>query len=96
MPTAVKSKAKEVTKVAKDQKVENWSAVPARYVENASQVVSVSSENIYQVNASVPGPDIESALASGALLEGWMVLNYEKIAQGIGIPFMMMGLVFWA
>jgi len=93
LPNAIKSKAKEVADVAKDAKVEGWAAVPVRYLQAGGQAVIAPSENVHELYASVPKADVESALASGVLLEGWMVLNYERIAQGIGIPFMMMGLI---
>jgi SSS family solute:Na+ symporter len=93
LPNAVKSKAKEVTKAAKDEKVEGWVAVPVRYVQETGQSVKPPSENTYELFASVPKGDIDSALSTGTLLGSWKVMNYERIAHGVGIPFMMMGLI---
>jgi SSS family solute:Na+ symporter len=93
LPKAVKNKAKEVTEAAKDKEVEGWAAVPVRYIPQANRLVELPSETTYELYASVPQADVESALAEGTLLGSWMVLNYERIAHGVGIPFMMMGLI---
>jgi hypothetical protein len=93
LPKAVKNKAKEVTEVQKDKEVAGWVAVPLRYIPQTDRPAELPPETIYELYASVPEADIESALAGGTLLGSWMVLNYERIAHGVGIPFMMMGLI---
>jgi hypothetical protein len=41
----------------------------------------------------VPEKDVTAALAAGTLPSIWKVANYGHITHGIGIPFMMMGLI---
>jgi SSS family solute:Na+ symporter len=92
LAAAIKNKAKEATNAPKDAKVEGWVAVPVR---NVSTTVDAQLEEgkVYELYASVPEPDIAAALEADSIPSDWMVLNYERIAQGWGIPFMMMGLI---
>jgi SSS family solute:Na+ symporter len=64
-----------------------------RYIPQTDRPAELTSETIHELYASVPQADVESALAGGTLLGSWEVLNYERIAHGVGIPFMMMGLI---
>jgi SSS family solute:Na+ symporter len=93
LPVAIKIKAREVTGAGKDQNVEGWAGVPVRYLSTAAEVSQLPSDKTVLLLATVPEADLSSALKEQQLPEGWIVVNYEKIAQGIGIPFMMMGLI---
>jgi hypothetical protein len=93
LPVAIKMEAREVAEVAKDQKVEGWIAVPLRYLQTLPDTSQLPSDKIIDVSAAVPNADLDSALQTQQLPADWTVVNYERIAQGIGIPFMMMGLI---
>jgi SSS family solute:Na+ symporter len=93
LPAAIKRQARETTAVAKDEKVEGWSAVPARYLQTAAEAEQSLSGQTAIVFAAVPEADLSSALAAQQLPADWSVVNYERIAHGVGIPFMMMGLI---
>jgi hypothetical protein len=93
LPAGVKNAAREATGAAKDESVEGWLAVPARYIEQAGNPPRPLPGKTVEVWASAPKAELEAALAAGTLMEGWMVINYENITHGKGIPFMMMGLI---
>lgn len=93
LPVAIKSKVRTVSHVSKDAEVQGWVAVPVRYVDTAVKAGELPPDKIVEVWASAPIAEVEAALAAGTMLEGWVVINYENISHGIGIPFMMMGLI---
>jgi SSS family solute:Na+ symporter len=93
LPVAIKMKAREVDGAAKDEKVEGWAGVPVRYLQGSAEASQSPSDKIVLLLAAVPEPDLSSALKAQQLPQDWVVVNYERIAHGIGIPFMMMGLI---
>jgi SSS family solute:Na+ symporter len=93
LPAAIKRQARETTDVAKDEKVEGWSSVPVRYLQAPAEAEQSLSDKTAVVFAAVPEADLSSALAAQQLPADWSVVNYERIAHGVGIPFMMMGLI---
>ncbi|TFG45422.1 MAG: hypothetical protein E4H40_08300, partial [Candidatus Brocadiia bacterium] len=104
LPVAIKSKAREFTQseikkggkkdvVTRDAVIEGWAAVPKRYVQAALTSGQLASGKVFEVWASAPLIEVEAALASGQLLDNWFVVNYENVTHGIGIPFMMMGIL---
>jgi SSS family solute:Na+ symporter len=97
LPNAIKNTAREETEDSKkDAVIEGWKAVPLRYVQPALESAQPTSNKVVQVWASAPEAEVETALAAGTMLQGWMVINYENINHGVGIPFMMMGLILLA
>jgi SSS family solute:Na+ symporter len=93
LPAAIKRQAREVTAAAKDEKVEGWSAVPVRHLQPSAETEQSFSDQTVEVFAAVPEADLKSALETQQLPQDWTVVNYERIAHGVGIPFMMMGLI---
>ncbi|MHC4535363.1 MAG: sodium:solute symporter family transporter [Planctomycetota bacterium] len=68
-------------------------ALPARYLQPALDSKAIARDNIIETKGSVPAAELTAALASGTLPSNWMVANYGRVTHGIGIPFMMMGLI---
>ena len=93
LPAAVKNAAREETETAKDQKVEGWLAAPVRYVQPAMISGQSPTDEIVEVFAAAPEAEVESALETGQMLDDWFIINYERINHGLGIPYMMMGLI---
>jgi hypothetical protein len=53
----------------------------------------VSRDKIVLANGSVPEDELTGALVSDTLPESWKVSNYGNVTHGLGIPFMMVGLI---
>jgi SSS family transporter len=68
-------------------------ALPARYLQPALDSNVVTRDNIIETKGPVPVTELTAALASGTLPSTWMAANYGRVTHGIGIPFMMMGLI---
>jgi len=68
-------------------------ALPVRHLQPALDANVASADTFIKTNGSVPATELTAALAAGTLPSGWMVANYGNITHGIGIPFMMMGLI---
>jgi SSS family solute:Na+ symporter len=86
----IKNAARQAAGAAKDEKVEGWVAVPARYAPAAAEAPPAGTERVW---ASVPEAEVTAAMAAGTMPANWKVANYEHVTHGMGIPFMMMGLI---
>ncbi len=78
---------------AKHKIAAGYVALPARYLQTALESNVVTIDNIIETKGSVPAAELTAALASGTLPSAWKVANYGRVTHGIGIPFMMMGLI---
>jgi SSS family solute:Na+ symporter len=75
---------------------ERYVAAPARVLGPALETAAVSRGNVVLADGSVPESELIEALATGSLPADWTVSNYGHVTHGLGIPFMMMGLVLLA
>jgi|GEM_PF-17175 len=91
LPGGIKNAARQAAGAAKDERVDGWVAVPARYVPVAA--AEERPEGTVRVWASVPEAQVIDAIAAGTMPADWKVANYEHVTHGVGIPFMMMGLI---
>jgi hypothetical protein len=78
---------------AKQKTATGYVALPARYLKSALDSNVIAIDNIIETKGSVPVAELTAALASGTLPSAWTVANYGRVTHGIGIPFMMMGLI---
>ena len=78
---------------AKQRVSTDYMALPVRYLQPALDANVVAADTFIKTNGSVPATELAAALATGTLLTGWKVANYGHVTHGIGIPFMMMGLI---
>jgi len=78
---------------ARKRVAEGYVASPVRVLGPAIEGAIVSQGNVVLTSGSVPEDELTGALATGTLLEGWTVSNYGNITHGLGIPFMMVGLI---
>jgi len=78
---------------AKQKIAAGYIALPKRYLQPALDSNVVAIDNIIETKGSVPVTELTAALASGTLPSAWMVANYGRVTHGVGIPFMMMGLI---
>ncbi len=72
---------------------DDYVALPTRLLPSDLDDQSLTTCAIIQTMGSVPENELTAALTAGSLPAIWTVLNYERVAHGLGIPFMMMGLV---
>ncbi len=72
---------------------DGYVALPTRLLPSDLDDQSLTTCAIIQTMGSVPENELTAALTAGSLPAIWTVLNYERVAHGLGIPFMMMGLV---
>ena len=93
LPVGIRNKARDVTDSPRDAVIDGWVAVPVRYVQAAVESGQLLSGKVVTAWASAPTAEVEAALKAAQMPEAWMVANYESITHGIGIPFMMMGLI---
>ncbi len=68
-------------------------ALPVRHLQPALDAKVGAINTFIKTNGSVPVTELTAALAAGTLPSAWMVANYGYVTHGIGIPFMMMGLI---
>ena len=80
-------------KDARKMVAEGYVAAPARVLKPAVEAGVVSQDKIVLTNGSVPEDELTGALAAGTLPESWTVSNYGNVTHGLGIPFMMVGLI---
>ena len=78
---------------AKQRVADGYVALPVRYLQPALATKVIATDTLIETNASVPEAELTAALTAGTLLPHWQVANYGHITHGIGIPFMMMGLI---
>ena len=78
---------------AKQRVSTDYMALPVRYLQPALDANVSATDTFIKTNGSVPATELAAALATGTLLTGWKVANYGHVTHGIGIPFMMMGLI---
>ena len=78
---------------ARKRVAEGYVASPVRVLGPAIEGAMVSQGNVVLTSGSVPEDELTGALATGTLLEGWTVSNYGNITHGLGLPFMMVGLI---
>lgn len=83
-------------KDAKQRVTDGYVALPTRLLPSDLDDESLSAGAIIKTMDSVPENELTAALTAGSLPVIWTVLNYERVAHGIGIPFMMMGLFLLA
>jgi len=72
---------------------EGYVAAPAHVLKPAIEAGVVSQDEIVLTNGSVPEDELTGALATGTLPENWAVSNYGNVTHGLGLPFMMVGLI---
>ena len=80
-------------KDARKMVAEGYVAAPARVLQPAIEAGMVSRDKIVLANGSVPEDELSGALVTDTLPESWMVSNYGNVTHGLGIPFMMVGLI---
>ena len=73
---------------ARKMVADGYVAAPVRILP-----ASVISDKVVLANGSVPQDELNTALAADDLPENWTVANYGNITHGLGIPFMMVGLI---
>jgi len=78
---------------AKKKVAEGYVALPARILSPTAETAAMSQDGVILANGSVPGEYLANALATDTLPENWTVSNYGNISHGLGIPFMMVGLI---
>ena len=78
---------------AKQKTAAGYVALPVRYLQPAPDAKEVATDTFIKTNGSVPATELTAALATGTLPSAWKVANYGHVTHGIGIPFMMMGLI---
>jgi hypothetical protein len=98
IPYSVSKAVIKANKWAKEDDVKQkiavtYVALPVRYLQPILDSNVVAKENIIETKGSVPVTELTAALVSGTLPSAWMVANYGRVTHGIGIPFMMMGLI---
>ena len=81
---------------AKQKVADAYLAAPVRNLQPVSDTNVLAADTFIRTNGSVPEAELTAALATGALLSNWKVANYGRVTHGIGIPFMMMGLILLA
>lgn len=81
---------------AKERVAEGYVALPADVLEPVLKAGALSQDRAILTAGAVPESEFASALAASALPQEWMVANYGRVTHGLGIPFMMMGLVLTA
>jgi len=81
---------------AKQRVTTDYIALPVRHLQPALDANVVAIDNIIETNGSVPATEVTAAFATGTLPSAWKVANYGHVTHGIGIPFMMMGLILLA
>jgi len=81
---------------AKQKTADCYVALPVRYLQPALDAKQIATDTFIKTNGSVPATELTAALATGTLLSVWKVANYGHVTHGIGIPFMMMGLILLA
>jgi len=81
---------------AKQKVADAYLAAPVRNLQPVSDANVLATDTFIRTNGSVPEAELTAALATGALLSNWKVANYGRVTHGIGIPFMMMGLILLA
>lgn len=78
---------------AEQRVADGYVAIPSRLLSSDIDGQLLSAGAIVRTMGSVPENELTAALTVGSLPGSWLVLNYEYIAHGVGIPFMLMGLV---
>ena len=78
---------------AKQKIAAGYVALPVRYLQPALDANMSATDTFIKMNGSVPATELTAALATGTLPSAWKVANYGHVTHGIGIPFMMMGLI---
>jgi SSS family solute:Na+ symporter len=78
---------------AKEKITAGYVALPARYLKPALDSSTIAIDNIIETKGPVPTEELTAVLVSGPLPSAWLVANYGRVTHGIGIPFMMMGLI---
>lgn len=72
---------------------DQYVAVPAHLLQQALEAEAVAQADLIMAEGAVPEEELDDALAAGTLPQTWMVSNYGYVTHGLGIPFMLMGLV---
>ena len=78
---------------AKQRVATEYMALPVRHLQPALDANVGTADTFIKTNGSVPEIEVTAALATGTLPPAWKVANYGHVTHGIGIPFMMMGLI---
>jgi len=81
---------------AKEKVAERYVALPGDVLQPAMKAGTLSQEKAILTAGAVPADELTAAIATGTLPEDWIVLNYGRVTYGLGIPFMMMGIILTA
>jgi hypothetical protein len=94
IPVEVKQAALKADKVKPGGRPEqSWMAMPARHVQATIEAGQLPADRIVETWVAVPKADVQAAIQAGQIPQEWIVRNYGHIANGWGIPFMMVGLI---
>ncbi|MBN2133996.1 MAG: sodium/solute symporter [Sedimentisphaerales bacterium] len=72
---------------------DHYVALPAHVLRPALEAGAIPEDQIVLTEGAVPENELTAAISAGALPQRWMVSNYGHITHGLGVPFMMMGLI---
>ncbi len=78
---------------AKQRVAEAYVALPADVLQPMLKAGTLSQDRVILTAGAVPENELTAAMATGTLPEHWKVPSYGNVTHGLGIPFMMMGLV---
>jgi hypothetical protein len=81
---------------AKEKVADRYVALPGDVLQPAMKAGTLSQEKAILTAGAVPADDLTAAIATGTLPEDWIVPNYGRVTYGLGIPFMMMGIILTA